>query len=354
MEKTERNSSFELLRLLCIFGIVFIHTLGPMLSQVSGFNAGGAVFANSLFNTGVTCFILISGYFGLNFNIKKIIACDMTIVFYSLLGLLSTCLLGMEMDKAFIFKSFFPVITNKYWFISCYFVLWVLSPFLNRIPEKLTKRQYKTLLLALLFIFSVLPTFFYFEIMGDGGKGIVHMIMIYLLGRYIRLYWTQEYKKSHITIIFLLLLTITFSLNYGLSILRHHLFCPFDRDCSITIILCSVAIFMLFRGIKFHSVLINILASNVLSIYVFEGVARLWLSKYISLGKYVDSWYLFAIIAGMDLVIMAACIIINTLRNHIAAPIDAWIISLIFRIYGYCCGNCNKYVAHLTSALNRF
>lgn len=48
--------------LLCIFGILVMHTFAGIDTAASPGNMLANVFANSLFNTGVTCFILLSGY----------------------------------------------------------------------------------------------------------------------------------------------------------------------------------------------------------------------------------------------------------------------------------------------------
>ena len=49
--KHERSSNFELLRLLCIFGILVMHTFAGIDTAASPGNMLANVFANSLFNT---------------------------------------------------------------------------------------------------------------------------------------------------------------------------------------------------------------------------------------------------------------------------------------------------------------
>ena len=56
----DRSSNFELLRLLCIFGILMMHTFGGIDTSVSFFNTEIHVLVNSVFNMGVTCFIPVS------------------------------------------------------------------------------------------------------------------------------------------------------------------------------------------------------------------------------------------------------------------------------------------------------
>lgn len=62
---TTRNSSIELLRLLAIFGIVVMHINGPLLDSAFGLNSIWVQLENSIFNCGVSVFVLISGYFGI-------------------------------------------------------------------------------------------------------------------------------------------------------------------------------------------------------------------------------------------------------------------------------------------------
>ena len=81
--KHERSSNFELLRLLCIFGILVMHTFAGIDTAASPGNMLANVFANSLFNTGVTCFILLSGYFGIRFDLKKLIGLDLLVIFFT-------------------------------------------------------------------------------------------------------------------------------------------------------------------------------------------------------------------------------------------------------------------------------
>lgn len=50
----DRSSNFELLRLLCIFGILMMHTFGGIDTSVSFFNTEIHVLVNSVFNMGVT------------------------------------------------------------------------------------------------------------------------------------------------------------------------------------------------------------------------------------------------------------------------------------------------------------
>ena len=63
--------------------------------------------------------------------------------------------------------------------------------YIDLIWQKLTKREFIKLIALMFIVFSVLPTFTTVHIMGDGGKGIMNMGLMYLIGRYDRLYCTD-------------------------------------------------------------------------------------------------------------------------------------------------------------------
>lgn len=71
MTNSTRLSNFELLRLICIFGIISMHTLGYVNNEVCGMNLFIGVLINTVFNMGVTIFMLISGYFGIKNLLKN-------------------------------------------------------------------------------------------------------------------------------------------------------------------------------------------------------------------------------------------------------------------------------------------
>lgn len=168
--KHERSSNFELLRLLCIFGILVMHTFAGIDTAASPGNMLANVFANSLFNTGVTCFILLSGYFGIRFDLKKLIGLDLMVIFFTVVG---TVALG-DFGVKDLIKSCIPVLSRRYWFITCYFVLCILAPFLNQMAERLEREHFRRLLLLLLLVFSLIPTVTTYDVMQDAGKGLAH------------------------------------------------------------------------------------------------------------------------------------------------------------------------------------
>lgn len=243
--KHERSSNFELLRLLCIFGILVMHTFAGIDTAASPGNMLANVFANSLFNTGVTCFILLSGYFGIRFDLKKLIGLDLMVIFFTVVG---TVALG-DFGVKDLIKSCIPVLSRRYWFITCYFVLCILAPFLNQMAERLEREHFRRLLLLLLLVFSLIPTVTTYDVMQDAGKGLAHFVMIYLLGRYLARYHTGHCSKKQLLLGITGSTALIFCADGALTLHQGVIYSTFSRDCSIFIIFTAVLLLLLFRGV---------------------------------------------------------------------------------------------------------
>lgn len=314
----ERNSNYELLRIFAVFGIVCMHSFGSVAEYLIGTNQAVYLLVNSIFDTGVTCFILISGYYGIRLNAKKMLSLAFMVLFYSLCGIGCSYLTGAKISMEDLVKAFVPILSRKYWFVSCYFWLAALSPFLNKIPISMKKSNFEKLLCTLLLLFSVIPTFLYFEIMQDSGRGMAHMILIYLLGRYLNIYKRDSYKKNILWILLIISVSLTFMANLLLTILTGKYFAPFTRNCSLTIIISSIALFLLFGKIRLQKRRLNVLASNVLAIYVFERSVRGVLDCYVfSLEDYADKGYFICIVLVYALAVVGICIIIEMIRKMV-------------------------------------
>lgn len=254
MNKTERNSSLELLRLFCIIGILCMHLCGSFSSSGNITTLLQLNAVNSLFNICVSIFILISGYFGIQRKPEKMFSLWCIVIFYSILSAVIPLLLGNTPDVVFLFKSLFPTITGKYWYFTTYFVLWIFSPYLNRIGEVLPRQQFKILLSLLILVFYIFPTFFYFEIIKDNGKGPVNMMIVYLIGRYLSQYPTSCSARSAFRKnagLFSLSITGAFVLNLAATLVGERMFAPFARDNSFFHALWCSLLLPLFREKKF-------------------------------------------------------------------------------------------------------
>lgn len=326
-----RKSNFELLRIFCVFAILYMHTFGNLLfapphSSIGlGINYYVSRFEAALFNTGVACFMLISGYFGFKRTIQKLVHIEMTVLFFSILAFFCAISEQMQMPRQTLLSYFLPIISSKNWFVSCYVWLLLCSPYINLFLSTISKETFRKLLATLLLLFSIIPTLFYFEITGDGGKGIIHLFIIYLIGHYIKAYVPVGLPKLKLFLLFCISVALNFLLNIVSGKIGMELI--FVRDCSFTIILSSVILFLLFREFSFYSAIINRIASNSMAIIVSEGVIR-YILKSIGFYQilhpdfYADKWY-----AGLITVLYVLCAMmigcaLNELRKLLFSKIE--------------------------------
>ncbi len=289
INKINRNSNFELFRILAMFLIILIH-LAPAvnlsdlgLSGSIGDVLGAAIVG--IANIGPACFCLISGYFGMKFSWKKLLKFEIMMITYSLLEtFILIQIFPEEMQGSVLLeqliKSFLPFISRKYWFYSCYLCVFLFSGYIQKFIDTLKKQELEKVIGISLLIFSVFPTVFYFEIMQDAGKGLIQMIILYLIGRYIRLYKNEPSGKSKKVLCFLALWIInTISMLYPIRVGSiTHSFC---RDNSITNIAIAILLLCLFKDMTFSSKYINKFTKNMFAVFALENTLVKVAAKFI-------------------------------------------------------------------------
>ena len=259
----ERNYGLDVLRILAMVMIVMLHYFqkGGMLVYASINNPSNVVawFLEACCNIAVNCYVLISAYFLIKakFKIKKVIQLVIEVVFYSvIIYFLFVIFNGKIITIKDLLSTFLPVLTQQYWFISTYLVMYILSPFLNMLIEKLDKPTCKKLTLLMVGIFSIWPTVIFFgdSIDSKNGYSISWFICLYFVGSYIRLHKNEVVKnrKKYLGAYLLISLIITAS-KFILSALYHNQIIPEDyseiyyRYNSFTMLASSICLFMFFK-----------------------------------------------------------------------------------------------------------
>lgn len=319
--KIKRNSSIELLRMLAILMIISMHLMGKWWTTSSVVNREIIIFFNSFFNTGNSLFILISGYYRVNFKLEKMVHLWFQTLTYTIpLFFLSWLFLESPVDGKFVLHSFFPILTNYKWFITSYLILYTLSPFLNRFLEQLSKEQMLRLILLGCFFFIFSPTVLLISIQNDAGKGIVNMVLVYIIGRYIRLFGVPDFiiaNKKHIAYLCVLLAFIG---NSVFSFMKGQISGYYAYDCSLFMLCLSIVIFTIFKELKFDSSLINSLAKYCFPIYLFSDIVWLLLNNYIISIK--DSLYCWFMMPLLLLAAILASIIYEMLRKLLFSRLE--------------------------------
>jgi len=158
----KRESNFELLRILSMFLIVLYHVIfhGNIIKFTTGSLQAMFEFIKFFTMIHVNCFILIMGYFQSKseFKIKKVYSILFQVWFYNIL--LNSLLNGfgiVEYTNIEFINAISPFNLNSYWFVYCYLIMYILSPFVNKVIEKTDRITLKKLIILLISIFSIVP-----------------------------------------------------------------------------------------------------------------------------------------------------------------------------------------------------
>ena len=86
--------------------------------------------------------------------------------------------------------GFFPLIKGRYWYITCYFPILLLSPYYTVLLEGITVRQHRNLLIICLFFFSFVNSFISFfgpDLFAENqGYSFMWLSVCYVLGAYLK------------------------------------------------------------------------------------------------------------------------------------------------------------------------
>lgn len=189
-----------------------------------------------------------------------------------------------------------PTTFGLYWFLSCYILIYVFSPFIKETMEKFEKKNIKRMLLIMVFVWgfvSMIPktrTFF---------NEFIWLVTIYFIGAYIKKYGINFIKKkqtNQVYIVGLICFLIIFMIITEIISLKIPLLKKFIRILnsiqSPIILTLTILIFNIFKDLRVESNIINTIAKSTLGIYLIHDNVFLrdiiWV-KIVNGNKYVES-----------------------------------------------------------------
>lgn len=289
-QRVEKHMGIEVYRLFSMFFIILFHFSDhgaviinndmPMSGSwllMAFFRCWGAM--------GNCAFVLITGYFMINKkqNIKRLIKLWFEVWIYSLvLGSISFMLGTEQFSLWSLLKMIFPVIFNEYWFMSSYVILFLVSPYINKMILTLTKKEFQTLIVILVVVFSVIPTLTGTKWMTDANY-IMSFLTMYVIGGYIRLYGINLFKKKYLycfcAIGLTLLMFISILVFKKLNLPKALFYFVWGMN-KIPVILASIMWFLTFislKKIKYNKI-INFASSSVFGVYLLHiGRLNKWI-----------------------------------------------------------------------------
>ena len=266
----ERESSYELLRIISQFYIVFYHILLLFVYPETGNIIYKALWLP--LHVGVVIFILISGFFTIKPSSKGLWKLLAIFFVYSIPELWYNITHANNLKE--IIKSFFFLSNTHFWFIKTYLFLYILSPLINKYLKCSTFRQQWYIIIALGFI-SQYMAFTNGDINMKDGKNVVNFIFIYSVGYMLNQYKDKWIKQSFIQIAatyIILNSLVTYSYfifhNSTVGFYIWELFFPYS---SPGLLLNSVLVFILIGKLPIRSRLINYAAGSSLAIYLIHA-----------------------------------------------------------------------------------
>lgn len=273
----ERDSNFELLRIVCMIMIIMQHFGFWGEFELPGDITADTVILQSIVNVGkigVNCFMMITGYycsFG-TFRPSKITGLVLKVWFYTwgIAIILFSSGVGIRSVENII-KSTFPICSGAFWFVTTYLIVYVLSPYINMVIKNTEKEKYRILLIFLFIIWSVIPSVITpgWEFSNTGW-----MIYMYLLGGYFRKYpevWEDCKVKPVLYFIgsYAFLMYLTFLWDDKVEMKVYHQ--GIAQKHTILIVICSVALFVFFKNIRLgHRKIINQMAASTFGVYLIH------------------------------------------------------------------------------------
>lgn len=316
-----RNSNFELLRIISIVMIMMLHYLGYWtLDNVNKdtLNYYIVYLIQSISVMGVNCFILITGYFLIEkdrVNIRKIVDLLLIVAFYGFIFYFFMMFINKTSFniKDFI-KALIPFLIGKRWFVRTYIILFLLAPYINKCLISLHKKSFQLLILILIIFFSIWPSFFPYPPVDDAGYGIINFIVLYTIAAYIKLHVKDiENNKIKLYIFcYIICVMITyFGTIYNIYSWGYNF---------IFNILGSLMIFLIFSQIKIQSSKINYVALFVFGIYMghCDFQTESWVyGKILKCYVYGNSNLLIPHMIFSILILFILCLVIDIIRNKI-------------------------------------
>ena len=330
--KEDRNSTIELLRIICMLLLVAHHCVvhGGALNMAEGRNL---LFSYLFLPVGKICFIIyiaISMWFFVDqqFSAVRFIKVWFEVFFYSFFFTIIAFMLGANISILDIFSSLLPIIGNSHGFASSYLLFYLLLPFIKKGTDHLTKNQSRYLLF-LIFVAQILS-----QIMGQITNYYQYVfseltlfIFCYVLMLNLKKWPLAFLKDKRITsgtafIIWLILLQANYSVLWG----RNNKIIDFllgnsGTESSLLMIIAGFSVFFFVKELpKYVNPKINKLATYsfaVLLIHDHNFLRNIVWSYFVETDTWYYSSYFILILTGIVFIIYFVCSIIELLRKNI-------------------------------------
>lgn len=207
----QRQSNIELLRIVSMFLILVVHvsyfSLGiptqEMINESPQSSLTHLLFI-ALSICAVDTFVLISGYFGIKPSFNKTLSLCFIGLFYPIvIAIVFATFLGSNINLARVLYLY----PHSGWFLLSYLILYLISPTLNAFIQQASQKELRNMILWFYAFQTIFGWINNSCVEYEDGYSALSFIGIYLLGRYLKLYFgIIKFKKSYTFLIMYLFL----------------------------------------------------------------------------------------------------------------------------------------------------
>ena len=320
----ERAYGLDLLKIVTMMFICILHVCnkGGITSQISlstyPDNYRLVVFLKALTYGSVNIYSMISGYVGYNkkFKLSRPVMIWLELIFYTLSCTLLLSFIRPDLlPEGAWFKSIMPVMNREYWYMTAYFGMVVLMPFLNVIIQKSSMKTMSFVLLGVLVFYCTIPTIMDVSVFNLGsGYSTLWLCVMYITGGYL----ARIKKKPHPLIsfaLFILMVLLTWFLRLkDVSAILNY--------TSHTVVIGAAALVMTFAQIKINKKFlqksVTFVANSTLGIFILHVHTLIWDTILPNCAKaYAKSnvFFLALMIIVLAAAIFVGCGIVDVLRR---------------------------------------
>lgn len=287
----KRLLGLDMLRIISMMGIIGLHVFnqGGLFSSVENTSLAHSALPRLIFimcYASVNVFAMLTGYLSADkkqLKTYRLLDLLFTTFFYcaiitAALALFTDVFAGNKLTALY---SLFPMLADKYWYLSCYILLFLLIPYINILISSISKRAF-TVLLSLLFLtLSVLTTFAFNDFfVVKNGYSTLWLVFCYLVGAYVKEYGCMFafLSKKKLLLIYLLVNFAVLVVNLTAVAVLDKNFAFLYKYNSPFIVISATLLLLLFSKINFseekHHALASVLKSlsaSAFGVYIIHS-----------------------------------------------------------------------------------
>ena len=322
MGLTKRNYGIDLLRIFAMLFVIILH-----MCSYGGVSDGLGQFSQQQYAVdllqavaycAVNCYALISGFVGIKSEPRytNIVLLWLQGLTYSVAFAVLSIVIGINsFSLSFAIKSLFPVMTNRWWYLTKYAALFFLMPVLNLAIRNIPKKKMRLMLIVLGALYMISEVVFRESVFDTaGGYSVTWLAFLYMLGAYIAVYDVPaKIHKWQALTAFLVCTACTFlwkviverltflytgSPKFGMWLYRY---------TSPTVLIAAIALVLLFAKVKIsRPALISLFSPLTFGVFLIHTNSY-FLQAFceVLVGNVADSLCLLVII---KVVIAAICV----------------------------------------------